>query len=80
MKFNKWLDALIEEKEIDPQMGIQVEGASGINYMPVQMVIDAIKSTTKEEQSAIKATLVKIDFHTGDIMDFIKHLAQAIAI
>jgi len=36
-------------------------------------------ATSQDEQKAIKNILVKIDFQNGNIMDFFKHLAQAIA-
>ena len=80
MTFNKWIDTLISEKNIDPETLIEVEGASGTNIMPLQVVIDAIKSTTRNEQAAIKMTLVKIDFCNGDIMHYFTHLAGALAI
>lgn len=36
MEFNKWLDTLIEEKEIDTQMGMQIEGASNRNLSGIK--------------------------------------------
>lgn len=42
-------------------------------------MIAAIKQTTTQEQSAIKAMLVKIDFMNGDCLDYFRHLAQALA-
>ena len=80
MNFNKWLDTLIEEKGIDTDTVIEVEGASGTNWIPLVILLDAIKSTSKSERAGIKAMLVKIDFCNGDILDYLKHLAQAIAI
>lgn len=80
MTFNKWLDTLIEEKGIDTEQLFEVEGASGLNIIPLGCVVEAIKATCKQEQAAIKAMLVKIDFVNGDIVDYFKHLAQAIAI
>lgn len=78
--FNNWLDTFIEEKELDAEYTIEVEGASGMNYMPLAIVLDAIKSTSSYEQRQIKDTIVKIDFFNGDVMHFFKHLAQALAI
>jgi hypothetical protein len=80
MTFNKWLDTLIEEKGIDTEELFEVDGPSGTNIMPALVVIEAIKSTSKQEQAAIKTTLVKIDFCNGDIMHYFKHLAGALAI
>ena len=80
--FNDWIDTLLSEKGIDQDQVLTIpsDGIFGDNIMSVQVVIDAIKSTTKQEQKAIQKMLVKIDFMNGDIMHYIKHLAQAIAI
>lgn len=78
--FNHWLDTFIEESEIDTGAVLEAEGASGTNYIPVQCLLDVMKQAPLHEQRAIKATIVKIDFHNGDVMHFFKHLAQAIAI
>lgn len=79
--FDSWLDTLIEEKGLDPEsIEFEVEGQSGTNFIPLGVVIEHIKITTKEEQKKIKDILVMIDFKNGDICHFFKHLAQAIAI
>jgi len=80
MNFAKWLNALLEEKNIDLNSSIDVEGPSGLNIMPLSMVVDAMKSTSGQEQAQIKNTLVKIDFHNGDVMHFISHIAKALAV
>jgi len=80
MTFSKWFDTLIGEKGIDPEATIDVEGNSGTNIMPLSMVFDAIKNAPNSEQKEIKTILVKIDFMNGDILHFVKHLAQALAV
>ena len=80
MHFAKWLDTLVEEKGIDPEMLIEVEGPSGANIMPLEVVLDAMKATTPGKQAAIKTMIVRIDFANGDVVDYLKHLAQAIAL
>jgi len=77
--FNTWLDNLTTEKGYDTEHLFEVEGASGLNLIPLGVVLDAIKNTTDGEQEGIKATLVKIDFLNGDCMHFFAHLAQALA-
>lgn len=77
--FAKWLDTLLEEKNIDIDQIIMVEGPSGENIMPLQIVTDAIKSAPANEQAAIKGMIVRIDFANGDVVHYFKHLAQAIA-
>ncbi len=80
MAFNSWIDTFLSEKAIDMEKIIEVEGNSGTNYIPVNIVVDAMKATSDDEKKAIKATFVKIDFNNGDVMHFITHLAKAIAL
>jgi len=79
MTFNKWIDTLISEKNINTEKFLEVEGPSGLNMIPVAVLVDAIKQASDAEQAAIKTMIVKIDFVNGDVVDYFKHLAQAIA-
>lgn len=79
-EFQIWLKTFIEEKRIDLEQCLTVEGPSGANLMPVQAVVDAIESTGDVEQAQIKETLIIIDFKNGDPLHYIRHLAQAIAL
>lgn len=77
--FNNWLDTFIEEKEIDLKQVIEIKTETNIHYFEVGNIIDNIKSTTSEEQAEIKDMIVKIDFYNGDVVDYFRHLAQALA-
>jgi hypothetical protein len=75
-----YLNNLISEKaNISMTTPIEVEGASGTNFMNVGVIVEHILIAPKAEQQAIKNVLVKIDFNNGDILDFFKHLAKALA-
>jgi hypothetical protein len=78
--FDRWIDTFIEEKGIDTEYLLTVDGLLGKNYIPVGCVIEAMKEAPKHEQQAIKNMIVKIDFVNGDILHFFNHLAQAIAL
>lgn len=80
MNFTKWLDTFVDEKELNTDFVIEVQGDGDTNFIPLECLLDAIKSAPTHEQKAIKTTLIKIDFMNGDPMHFFKHLAQAIAI
>lgn len=80
MKFSDWLKTFIDEKGIDTEQILEVEGDSGTNFIPVQIVLDHVLKTTKDEQWKIKDIIVRIDFMNGDFLHFLKHLAKAIAI
>lgn len=78
--FQKWLDTFLAEKGVDYEETLEVEGPKwGTNWMPIRVVVAAMKVAPKHEQDAIKKTFVKIDFMNGDVRHFIKHLAKAIA-
>ena len=74
-----YLNALISEKGLNTETIIEVEGNSGAIFIPLGVVVEHILIANSTEQSQIRNTLVKIDFHNGDVMHFFTHLAQAIA-
>lgn len=78
MTFTKWLDTLIEEKDIDIESTFEIDTPDNWHLMPYGCVIEAIKSAPAHEQSSIKTMLVKIDFGGGDIKHYLRHLAQAL--
>ena len=78
MNFTKWIDTLIEEKDIDTEATFEIETETDWHLMPYGVVIEAIKSAPNREQAAIKNMMVRIDFANGDIKDYLRHLAQAL--
>ncbi len=74
-----YLNDLISEKGLNKETIIELEGASGTNFIPLGVVVEHILIANSTEQAKIKKTLVKIDFHNGDVMHFFTYLAQAIA-
>ena len=81
--FDLWLDTFLDEKGIDLEQVLEVEAPDsifGTNYMPVGVIVEAMKGATRANQRKIKSLMVRIDFANGDILHFIKHLAQAFAI
>lgn len=79
MTFSKWLDTLIQEKQIDVDRVLTVQGPSGPNFMPIACVIEAIKGAPASERAAIKTMIVRLDFANAPIVPYLQHLAQAIA-
>lgn len=81
MNFNTWLDTFLEEKGIDLDEIMEIQGkVYGTNFIPVSELVNQIKYAPLSEKQGIKNMLVRIDFHNSNIMDYLKHLAQAIAI
>jgi hypothetical protein len=78
--FATWFNTFLDEKRIDREQVLTVDGPSGPNSIPVGALIDAILQAPVSEQENIKAAIVVIDFVNGDVLHFFRHLAQAIAI
>lgn len=68
--FYNWFCKFIEEKEIDMCIYLTEE-------LQVGDVCQSIADTCNSEQAQIKNTLVKIDFHNGDVYHFFKFLANS---
>lgn len=77
--FSKWLDTFIEEKGIDLNVVIEITTNNDTHFFEIGNIVENIKATTREEQTEIKDMIVKIDFHNGDVIDYFKHLAKALA-
>ena len=76
--FNSWLDTFIEEKGIDLGQILEVKTDKNTHYFEVGNIIENIKATIPKEQEEIKKMIIKIDFYNGDVVDYFKHLAQAL--
>ena len=77
--FDNWLDTFIEEKGIDLKNVVKITTDNNTHYFEIGNIIENIKATTTEEQAGIKDMLVKIDFYNGGVVDYFRHLAQALA-
>jgi len=77
--FDKWLDTFIAEKDLDLEYEFQVEGQSGTNFIPLEIIVQLIKGTNPKEQKSIKDMIVRIDFANGNVMSYFEHLAKGVA-
>ena len=75
--FTKWLETFLEEKNA-PHKAWEIEANGTTHFIDSDVVIEAIKTTSGQEQAQIKNTLVMIDFKNGDINHFFKHLAHGL--
>ena len=78
MNFNKWLDTLIEEKEIDLRDHFEIEKDEQLHIFDYGYIVEAIKLAPTHEKKAIQNMIVRIDFANGDITHYFRHLAQAL--
>jgi len=76
--FTKWFETFLEEKAL-PIKSWEIEDASGmVHFIDSEVVIEAIKGASANEQAQIKDTIVKIDFANGDVNHFFNHLAKGL--
>lgn len=80
MKFEEWLNVFIEEKEINIAKTFEFIINETWNYLPLEVVIEFIKSLPYEQQIKIKDTIVKIDFMNGDVYHYFKYLARGMVL
>lgn len=74
----KYLDLFFEEKEI-PYISWELQDSTGTpHFIDNEYIIETVKVAPKHEQEKIADVLRKIDFHNGDVNDFLKHLAQGL--
>jgi len=81
--FGKWLDILIEKRELDAERIFEVEGDSGTNFISLATVIGQVKIASRNERRKIRDILdilVKKDSCNALMVNLFKHLAGAIAI
>ena len=71
MKFEKWLDTLVNEKGLDLDHTFEYNGpVYGMNMIPLEAVVEQIKAFHPQTQEMTKKRLVEIDFKNGDVMHF----------
>jgi len=77
-RFNSWFDTFLEEKNLRYTAWDIVDSNGNTHFIDSDVVIDAIKNASTEEQRKIKEIIVKIDFRNGDVNHFLQHLAQGL--
>lgn len=79
--FSRWLDTFLSEKQIDPGEVLEVTAFDGTpNFIPLEVLIDTMKSVSLSEQRELRRLMVKADFKNMPIRPLLAHLAQAIAL
>ena len=77
--FKQWLDTFISEKNLPMEDTFTIEKNNNLNIMTYKTIYEHILIANDQEQKQIKNTIVKIDFLNGNVLDFFKHLGNAIA-
>jgi len=77
--FKQWLDTFISEKNLPMENTFTIEKNNNLNIMTYKTIYEHMLIANDQEQKKIKDTIVKIDFLNGNVLDFFKHLGNAIA-
>ena len=72
-----YLDTFFEEKQLPSELFKLTDTLGTLHIMDTEAIIEIIKSAPEREQKVIADTLRKIDFVNGDVMKYLKFLAQA---
>lgn len=75
MNFYDWLTTFWAEKGLE--YGETMPNGKG-ETIQAGDVVQAMINTTPLEQAQIKSALCRIDFHNGDVMDYVRHMAKAL--
>jgi|TARA_Y100000401_G_scaffold98144_1_gene85810 hypothetical protein len=78
MNFQTWFNTFLEEKALPSETWLIADEDGLVHHITSAVVIEAIYSASKYEQAQIKNTIVKIDFHNGNVLHFFKHLAKGL--
>lgn len=74
-----WLDIFIQEKGVDLEQSFEVSTGQQYHLMTYGVVVESIKGAPANEQTAIKNTLVRLDFTNASIEHYLRHLGWALA-
>lgn len=77
----QYIDTLLDEKQIDLTAAFTVPATDGtLNLMQYRVVVEHIAAAPSWEQAAIADTMRRLDFHNADLLPYLRHLSQAIAV
>ena len=74
----RYLEIFFHEKQLPLVSWDLEDNAGNTHYIDSEVVLEHIEISPVAEQEAIADVIRKIDFHNGDVNDFLKHLAGAL--
>jgi hypothetical protein len=75
-KFTKWLKIFLEEKNIPLDTDIVIRNNYGDNFLTLGVVVEFLSKLDNNSQEKIQNKLVMIDFNNGNVINFMRYIAQ----
>jgi hypothetical protein len=66
---------MIEEKNLIHEV-IEIESEEMVHFVEMELLLSLIEQAPETEKKSILNTMSKIDFCNGDLMHFLKYLAE----
>jgi len=77
--FKNWLDTFIDEKELPMEDTFTIDKNGTMNIMSYKTIYEHMLIAHKDEQKQLKNMIVYIDVRNGNVLNYFKHLGQAIS-
>lgn len=78
MPFDEWIDTFLSEKGVDMDHIFAVETKKNTHYVDLRVLIENLKVSGPTIQNKVKTTLIQIDFRNGDVMHYLRFLAEGL--
>ncbi len=73
-----YLTTFFKEKDLAFATWELIDDDGMTHIITNEVVIEVIGNASQHEQKGIESVIRKIDFHNGDVNDYLKHLAGAL--
>lgn len=78
MTFKDWFNTFIDEKELNREHVFKIKHEGTLHLMEFENLVDSILALPAEYQKKIKDKIVKIDFINGDVLHYLKYVAEGL--
>ncbi len=73
---SKYIQTFFKEKEI-PATSFTITTSKNTHIVDSLVIIEFLKQCPREWEPRVEEILRNIDFHNGNILDFLQHMAKA---
>ena len=75
---NEYITTLLTEKGISLEHTFEIksDGVFGNHFVPLAVLLEFIENLDRKLQDQIRVKLIKIDFHSGNVLHFLEYLTK----